>query len=305
MKGSLRKRAGAWELRVDAGMVNGRRVQKSRTYRGTKKEAEAELRRMVTVAERGSDFSADKITFGAHANRWFDGKRALKPRATARYRELLDRHILPVIGSLPLTKLRPDHVQDVLNEARASGLSEQTALHIYRCLFAVLRQAVQLDLLWRNPAEAVEAPQPERREVEPMKVEILERALSVVATSDLLMPTLIAVGAGMRRGEVLGLRWRDLDFETGTVRLSQTVQTDPEQGWTFTGTRDAQEPRLSPAVVRPGRPQSSQEGTEPAPAALWPRVGGPRPRRRPSGRFPDAPVSSVATVPLRDGGRGD
>jgi len=204
MKGSLRKRAGAWELRVDAGMVNGRRVQKSRTYRGTKKEAEAELRRMVTVAERGSDFSADKITFGAHANRWFDGKRALKPRATARYRELLDRHILPVIGSLPLTKLRPDHVQDVLNEARASGLSEQTALHIYRCLFAVLRQAVQLDLLWRNPAEAVEAPQPERREVEPMKVEILERALSVVATSDLLMPTLLAVGAGMRRGEGSG-----------------------------------------------------------------------------------------------------
>jgi len=64
-------------------MVNGRRVQKSRTYRGTKKEAEAELRRMVTVAERGSDFSADKITFGAHANRWFDGKRALKPRTAA------------------------------------------------------------------------------------------------------------------------------------------------------------------------------------------------------------------------------
>ena len=237
MKGSLRKRAGAWELRVDAGMANGRRVQKSRTYKGTKKEAEAELRRMVTVAERGSHFSADKITVGAHANRWFEGKRALKPRTAARYRELLDRNILPVIGSLPLTKLRPDHVQDVLNEARASGLSEQTALHIYRCLFAVLRQAVQLDLLWRNPAEAVEAPQPERREVEPMKLEILERALSVVATSDLLMPTLLAVGAGMRRGEVLGLRWRDLDFETGTVRLSQTVQTDQEQGWTFTGTK--------------------------------------------------------------------
>jgi hypothetical protein len=92
----------------------------------------------------GSDFSVDKVTFEAHANRWLDGKRALKPRTAARYRELLDRLILPVIGSLPLTKLRPDHVQDVLKKGRASGLTEQTALHIYRCLFAVLRQAVHI-----------------------------------------------------------------------------------------------------------------------------------------------------------------
>lgn len=259
---------------------------------------------MVTVAERGSDFSADKVTFEAHANRWFEGKRALKPRTAARYRELLDRHILPVIGSLPLTKLRPDHVQDVLTTARARGLSEQTALHVYRCLFAVLRQAVQLDLLWRNPADVVEAPQPERREVAPMKLELLERALSLVAGSDLLMPTLLAVGGDApgrgARAPVARPRLRD--------RHRAAVADGPDgpgAGLDIHRDEDAQEPRLSPAAVCPGGPENSPEGSEPTTAPLWPRVGGPRPRRRARRRFSDAPVGSVATVPLRDGGRGD
>jgi integrase len=104
-------------------------------------------------------------------------------------------------------------------------LSEQTLLHIHRAVFSALKQAVKWQLVARNVAEAIETPKPKRPRVKALEPETAVRVLNEVAGSDLEMPVTLALGTGMRRGEVLGLRWADVDLASGEAHVRQTLQT--------------------------------------------------------------------------------
>lgn len=126
----------------------------------------------------------------------------MKPRTHARYAELLRHHVTPVIGDVRLTKLRPLHLEGVQKEARKKGLSDQTLLHIHRVVFTALRQTVKWQLAARNVAEAVEAPRPRRKKIEALHPADAVRILNDVSGTDLEIPVVLALGTGMRRGEV-------------------------------------------------------------------------------------------------------
>jgi integrase len=232
MRGTIRQRSkGSWTIQVYAGRdpVTGKKMRIARTVRGTKKEAELALAKLINAVETGIDFNSSKLTFGDYAERWLRSKRKnVRPKTLERYSDIFRLHIIPVVGNIPLLKLKPLHLEKVYEQAFARGLSAQSVHHIHRVLFSSLRQAVAWQLIPRNVAEAVVAPRPEQREVGAMTAADVVRLLEIVQGTNLELPTLLGVGTGMRLGEVLGLRWSDVDLDKKSARISQTVQETHE-----------------------------------------------------------------------------
>jgi integrase len=230
MRGSIRKRAkGSWTLTVYLGRdpVTGKKRQLYRTVRGSKKQAEAALAQLVHAVETGMDLDSSRLTVSEYLDKWLEvAGRRVKRRTHERYADLIRLHVKPVIGQLMLRKLRPLHLERVYEEAQEKGLAPQTVVHVHRVVYSALRQAVRWQLIVRNVAEAVISPRASRRDIPPLEPADVGRLLAEVAGTDLLMPVLLALGTGMRRGEVLGLRWYDVDLETGIVRITQTLQSD-------------------------------------------------------------------------------
>jgi integrase len=228
VRGNIRKRAkGTWTLTVDLGLdpATGKRRQRYRTVKGTKKEAEAALAGMVHAVETGLDFNASHITMRDYLERWLEvTRKRVKDRTYVRYSEILRLHVIPIVGSLQLAKLKPLHLEKVYAVAEDRGLSKQSVLHIHRVTYSALRQAVRWQLVGRNVAEAVIPPRPDRRNVPALEPTDVRLLLIAVAGTHLEMPTILAVGTGMRLGEVLGLRWQDVNMTRGELRVNQTLQ---------------------------------------------------------------------------------
>lgn len=234
MRGNIRQRAkGTWTIQVYLGedSVTGKKRYLSRTVKGTKKEAELALAKLVQAAESGLDFDATRLTVEQYAERWLStAYQRVRPKTYDRYVELFRLHVIPIIGKIRLDKLQPLHLERVYDEAFAKGLSGQTVLHVHRLLYTTLRQAVAWQLLSRNVAEAVTPPRPEPKDIAPLAKKEILTLLSVVKGTELEAPTVISLGTGMRMGEVLGLRWQDVDLETGRARIVQTIQ-QTSKGW--------------------------------------------------------------------------
>lgn len=234
MRGHIRKRSkDSWTIVVERGRdpVSGKRRQLWKTVKGTKKQAEAELARLISSVESGSDVHSTKQSVAEFMERWLKScERHLKPRTLQRYRELMIHHTLPVIGRLELRKLRPLHIEKLLLHIREQGLSERTALHVYRVLFTALEQAIKWQIVDRNAAASVIPPKPPKKSIEPPNPADIARLLEEVRDTEIEVPTVIAVGTGMRLGEALGLRWKDVDLEGGSARVLQTIQVDRSFG---------------------------------------------------------------------------
>lgn len=228
MRGNIRKRAkGTWTLTVDLGLdpVTGKRRQTYRTVKGTKKEAEAALAELVHAVETGLDFDSSRISVGDYLERWLEAtSKRVKQRTFTRYSELLRLHVIPIIGGLPLAKLKPLHLEKVYSTAEDRGLSKQSVLHIHRVAYTALQQAVRWQLVGHNVAEAVIPPRPDRRSLAALEPADVRRLFKAVAETHLETPTILAVGTGMRLGEVLGLCWRDVNLKKAELRVTQTLQ---------------------------------------------------------------------------------
>lgn len=230
MRGSKKQRAkGTWTLYAYTGdrTKSGSKKYRTKTVRGNKRQAETELARFVHQVEAGMDFSGAQLTVGAYLDKWLVVKRAkLQPRTHARYEELIRLHVKPVVGHVALAKLRPLHIEKAYAAGRAKGLSETTLLQVHRVLNGALRQAVRWQYVPRNVVDSVAAPRAERRAREALVPDNVSTVLGAVAGTDLEVPAIIGIGTGMRLGEVLGLRWRDVDIEVGVARVTQTLQLD-------------------------------------------------------------------------------
>lgn len=154
-------------------------------------------------------------------------------------------HLVPALGHHKLQRLQPLHIQAYYSQALQTGrlprkrksaaaipeatatprsLSAQTVIHHHRVLREAFHQAVKWQLLVRNPLDAVEPPRPERREMCTLDQEGMARLLAATEGHPLYMPVLLAVTTGMRRGEILALRWQDVDMAAGKLSVRQAVQ---------------------------------------------------------------------------------
>jgi integrase len=148
---------------------------------------------------------------------------------------MIDGHIRPALGSYMLPKLAPLHVQAFYSSALAKGrkdgkggLSSQSVVHFHRLLNKAFTQAVKWQLLARNPIQAVEPPRAERQEMRALDEDETASLLSLLGDSRLYMPVMLAVTTGLRRGEILGLRWSHVDLATGTITVVQSLEQTKE-----------------------------------------------------------------------------
>ncbi|MFN3653514.1 MAG: tyrosine-type recombinase/integrase [Armatimonadota bacterium] len=235
MRGHVRKRAkGSWTLWIDLGYdETGKRRQKTFTVKGNKREAEAELNRILNELNTGVYVQPAKLTVAEYLERWLTdyAQTNVSPKTLENYTEFVRKHLIPAFGNQLLAKLTPLHIQSYYTRAVQTGrrdgkggLSARTVLHHHRVLREALQQAVKWQLLARNPADAVQPPRPGRTELGVLTVDQMRTLVTVVRETRLYIPILLAVSTGMRRGEILGLRWRDVDLAAGVISVRQSVQ---------------------------------------------------------------------------------
>ena len=183
----------------------------------------------------------------------------MSPKTLLQYTDFVRRGLIPALGSIPLAKLRPQHIQRYYSHALQhgrtdgkGGLSAKTVLHIHRLLRQALFHAVKWQMMARNPADAVEPPRPQRYDPPMLSPDMVRRLLSEAGDAphgDLIHT---AVMTGLRKGELLGLRWQDVDLDASLLHVRQSAQWLPGQGWSFRQPKTHRSRRpvaLAPATV--------------------------------------------------------
>ncbi|MEG2515336.1 MAG: site-specific integrase [Acidaminococcaceae bacterium] len=156
---------------------------------------------------------------------WLDITRDnLSPSTIASYKQVIDLHILPELGAYALCNLSPILLRKFIADKKATGLSSRTVDYIYTLIKASLKQAVFDDLLQINPMTKVQKPKVTKtREMVALTKEQAKQLIDTIATDEIKRLFSVALSTGLRRSELLGLRWQDIDFEHKTLSVRQTV----------------------------------------------------------------------------------
>lgn len=224
MRGNLRERSpGVWQLRVHGGA--GRYV--SRTVRGTKREAERALAKLVVEVDEGRSVVTRGRTVATLANKWYESRSASwSPKVAADTRRWIDRVLLPAeLGRMPLGRVRTEHVDAFYAERRRAGLSEARVRRIHSMVRSMFGQGVRWEWLGINPATNTYRPPLPEKQVSPPKPEVVARLLAHVSQRDPSMSVFLTLAAdtGARLGQLCALRWSDLDGTT--VSFTRTLSS--------------------------------------------------------------------------------
>lgn len=235
MRGHLRKRGSYWCFVIEVGRdpATGKRKQKWHSGFRSKADAQRALTEALSRLDRGIYVEPSRQTVSEYMREWLDTvEPSLRSTTFATYRTMVRHHIDPRLGSLPLQKLSVSDVNafyaillrgDADNGKKA--LSPSTVRYVHAVLNKALKDAVRWDRLPRNVcafAQAPRAPRASEGHVTWTGDEVA-RFLSEVRGERLYAAWLVAVATGMRRGELLGLRWRDIDFGRSALSVRQTL----------------------------------------------------------------------------------
>lgn len=235
MRGYIEQRSkGSYHLRVYVGRdpQTGKRRYRTETVKGAKRDAQKRLAELVTEINHGVLTLPSRIAVKEYLLKWLDGyaKVNVSPRTYERYEEICRVHLIPSLGAIPLASLQPVHIQDsyakTLAEGRcngAGGLSKRTVNHHHRVLYEALKNAVRQGLIVRNPAEAVTPPRPEHVEMKTLDAQGLRRLLQAAEGTAFYVLFYTAAYTGLRRSELLGLRWERVDADLGTMEVVETL----------------------------------------------------------------------------------
>jgi integrase len=236
--GHIRQRtSGSWELRYNLGRdpATGKRRIATATVRGKRRDAEKELRRLLRTLDLNEHVNPSRMTVREWLTAWLSAVREeVSPKTHERYGEIVDNFLAPELGALPIAKLAPVHISAAYTrwategrrDGKPGGLSPQTRRHIHRILRTALARAVEQQLIVRNPADVFKKrlPKVERRELSTLTADQSARLLEALGHSRVYWPVLLALSTGMRRGEILALRWKNVDLERGTLRVVESLE---------------------------------------------------------------------------------
>ncbi|MGH2407135.1 MAG: tyrosine-type recombinase/integrase [Candidatus Limnocylindrales bacterium] len=224
-EGSIYQRKdGRWEGAVHMGYETNRRVRKFVIGR-TRKEAGDKLAVLLKTRDAGRSIPNQRDKVGPFLRRWLDetAKPTLRASTYDSYDDIVRLHLIPGLGRIPLARLSPADVQGLLNAKLASGLSPRRVQYLHAVLRRALVIAERWGLVSRNVAKLVDPPRVPRHEIAPLTPEQARHLIDSAAHDRYRALYVIALGTGLRQGELLGLRWRDVDLEAGRLQVRHTL----------------------------------------------------------------------------------
>ncbi len=228
MRGHIVKRyKDSYTLVLNLGIdpTTGKRKQQWITVRGTKKEAESKLAELLHQLDNGIFVKPGKTTVAEYLRKWLEDycRANLAPRTTEGYESIVRCHLIPSLGKIPLTQLKPEHVQSLYSKRLSAGLSHRTIRYIHATLHKALQTAVKLGMLVRNPSDAVEPPKVQHHEMHTMNESDIHIFLEFTKSTPYYTLFYLALFTGMRRSELLALRWSDVDLILCQLSVTRTL----------------------------------------------------------------------------------
>jgi integrase len=224
MRHGIRKRKDSYAIFISLGKdpLTGKYNYLWQTVKGTKKEAEKQRTELLHQLDTGTFIRPSKTTFAEYLERWLKdyARPNLSPRSYERYAGIIGKYLTPEMGSIPLTQLKPEHIQKHYTSIRSQGLKPQTIRFHHSVIHKSLQTAVKWGLLHRNAADGVDAPGKGHTEMQTWDDFEVRQFLDTAKDSVYYALFHTALFTGMRRSELLGLQWRDVEIQTISVRRS-------------------------------------------------------------------------------------
>jgi integrase len=228
-EGTIHKRKdGRWCAQA---VVDGHRLTHSAR---TKRECAAWLEQIRGNTDGAPHPAADPSTLGGFLEEWLTrAKPYLRPKTWSQYSQVVHQHISPYLGSYDLHEVGPGDIQELYGKLLSQGRSLFTLRITHAVLHRALRQAVRTGLLDRNPCDGVDKPKPRRREMKTLTAGQIRRLLEAVEGTQFEALYYLAVTTGLRQGELLGLKWSDVDWSVPCLKVQRQLQRVAGKGLVF------------------------------------------------------------------------
>ncbi len=243
-EGSIFQRAdGRWAAQVDLGYRDGKRRRKT-VYGGSRRAVAEKLKREQRAAESSLTVSPERLTLATFLTDWLKQVRPKVRHSTFSSYELqVRKHIAPELGSIKLMRLRPDHLQSLYSAKASEGLSPRSVRYIHVVLRSALGDAERWGLVMRNVARLVDPPRLASTSVETLARDDVRAFIQSTEGDRLHALYVLACAAGLRRGELLALRWSDLDLSRCALSVQRAL-TKAVHGWEFADPKTVQAKRV-------------------------------------------------------------
>jgi len=219
------RKDGRWMGRYWVTLPDGRKKQQCIISKSKTKVIER-LRGEMAMADKGAPVFRDGRTTGAYLEYWLHNidPYQVRPTTLQLHVFITRKYLIPFLGKVMLTQLRPEHVRIMLNRMEMAGCGARTMQHARNVLSAALRAALELEYVTRNVARLVKPPKYTAEERLVWTKEQAAHFFETIKDHPRYPMFLLLLCCGLRRGELLGLRWQDVDFESDIIRIRQSLR---------------------------------------------------------------------------------
>ncbi len=257
MRGHIVQRSkGTYSIKISLGKdpTTGKYKSQWFTVKGSKRDTEKRLSEILHQLDTGTFMKPGKTTVAEYLQRWLVdyGKPNLSPRSYERYESIVRVHLLPSLGNISLVQLRPEYIQRHYNNMLKAGLSARTIRYHHVVLHKALQTAIKWGLLVRNVADGVDVPHAHSKEIQTWQEHELSQFLNAARDTAYYALFYTALFTGMRRSELLALRWQDIDLILGQISVCRGLHHLKDGSYIFTQLKSVKSYRtiaLSPSAI--------------------------------------------------------
>lgn len=221
-----RKNGVSYEITVEGerDLYTGKRNRVFKTIKGSKKEANAVMHQMMADMDRGIAVRKSPKKIAEWLDEWLELYLPNVEETTRiGYKSKINCYLKPALGDIYVQSLRTDHVQKMVNNMVAKGLSAKNIRDTYNNINAAMKKAVVLRMVPYNPCEGVALPKLKRYKAKVYNVQMIHHLLDIAEGTDMYLPILLCVTLGLRRGELLALRWDNVDFKNKVLKIRSNM----------------------------------------------------------------------------------